>query len=513
MIAASTLRLPLIAALLLSAATTGAQEPVDRAMIAKIRAEGLERSQVGPMFDTLANVFGPRLTATPAYLASANWARGKLASWRLERPRLEAWPFGRGWTLERQTIEMIAPRYMPLIGYAEAWSPSTKGELVGTPIMTGGKSVEELERMAPTLANAIVMSQPMVTSFIREDRVQPTDPNRPAPPPVTPPVTPTAASGNPAAPASGDQGRGGRGGGRGGGAPTVTSVLNGAGPGVILKANRGEHGTVFVLGATGRGSGAPSMVLAAEHYNLVARLIQHGTPVRLRVNIEARYHTADTNGYNVIAEIPGTDPALRDQVVMLGAHLDSWHSATGATDNADGSAVLLEAARILQAVGARPRRTIRFALWGGEEQGLIGSARWVAGNLAGDANAAAREKMSMYLNIDPGKGPIYGFFMQGNEAAKPIFDAWLEPFRDIGARRNIPDNIGNTDHLSFTRIGVPGFNPIQDYVGYDIREHHTNMDTWERVSIDDLKQNAVILASFLYHAAMRDAMLPRPVVR
>ena len=500
----------LLAALLsisLAAPRAHTQEPVDRAMIAKIRAEGLERSQVGAMFDTLANVFGPRLTATPAYLASANWARAKLASFRLDKPRLEAWPFGRGWTLERQTIEMIAPRYMPLIGYAEAWSPSTKGELVGTPVLTAGKTVEELQQMRATLANAIVMSQPIQTSFIRTDRVQPTDPDRPPPPAVTTPPNPAA---NPA----GRGGRGGTGGtggrgGRGGGAPTVTSVLNDAAPGVILKQNRGEHGTVFVLGAAGRGSGAPSMVLAAEHYNLVAKLLENKVPVRLRVNIEARYHTADTNGYNVIAEIPGTDPALRDQIVMLGAHLDSWHSAVGATDNADGSAVLLEAARILQAVGARPRRTIRFALWGGEEQGLIGSARWVEANLAGDANAAAREKFSMYLNIDPGKGPIYGFFMQGHAAAKPIFDAWLEPFRDIGARHNIPDNIGNTDHLSFTRAGVPGFNPIQDYVGYDVREHHTNMDTFERVVIDDLKQNAVILASFLYHAAMRDGMMPR----
>ena len=496
MTAARTISLSLLSGLLLAPAPTRAQEPVDRAMIAKIRAEGLERSQVGSMFDTLANVFGPRLTATPAYLASANWARGKLASWRLDKPRLEAWPFGRGWTLERQTIEMIEPRYMPLIGYAEAWSPSTKGELTGTPVLAGGKTVEELGVMSGSLANAIVMSQPIQTSFIREDRVQPSEPSYVAPP---------APAANPAG------GRGGRGG-RGGGAPTAASVISGAGPGVILKQNRGEHGTLFVLGAPGRGSGPPSMVLSAEHYNLVARMLQHGMPVKLRVNIQARYHTADTNGYNVIAEIPGTDPTLRDQVVMLGAHLDSWHSATGATDNADGSAVLLEAARILQTVGARPRRTIRFALWGGEEQGLIGSARWVETHLAGDANAAAREKLALYLNIDPGKGPIYGFFMQGNTAAKPIFDAWLEPFKDIGARRNIPDNIGNTDHLSFTRIGVPGFNPIQDYVGYDVREHHTNMDTFERVSIDDLKQNAVILASFLYHAAMRNEVIPRPLV-
>ena len=208
MTATRTLSLALLSCFLVSA-TGRSQEPVDRAMIAKIRAEGLERSQVGSMFDTLANVFGPRLTATPAYLASATWARGKLASWRLEKPRLEAWPFGRGWTLERQTIEMTAPRYMPLLGYAEAWSPSTKGELVGTPVFVGGKSVAELEQMRASLANAIVMSQPMVTSFIREDRVQPTDPKQPPPAdaaipsPANPGTTPAPATAAPPTPGSG----------------------------------------------------------------------------------------------------------------------------------------------------------------------------------------------------------------------------------------------------------------------------------------------------------------------
>jgi Zn-dependent M28 family amino/carboxypeptidase len=283
-----------------------------------------------------------------------------------------------------------------------------------------------------------------------------------------------------------------------------------AGAGVLLKPNRGEHGTLFVLGRdAGEGAAAvPSVVLSAEHYNMIARMISRGLPVKLRVNVQTRFLTEDKNGYNVIAELPGTDPALRDEIVMIGAHLDSWHSSTGATDNADGSAVALEAMRILKAIGARPKRTIRMALWGGEEQGLHGSRRYVERYLAGDTNKMAREKFSVYFNIDPGTGPIYGWYLENNQAVKPIFDAWLEPFRDLGARRNIIQGIGNTDHLSFTRAGVPGFNPVQDYVDYDVRTHHTNMDTFERVKIADLQQCAVVLASFAYHASVRQEKIP-----
>nr|OLE49685.1 MAG: hypothetical protein AUG74_23435 [Bacteroidetes bacterium 13_1_20CM_4_60_6] len=231
-------------------------------------------------------------------------------------------------------------------------------------------------------------------------------------------------------------------------------------------------------------------------------------PVKLRVNLQTKFHGEDKNSYNVIAELPGTDPALKDETVMLGAHLDSWHSATGATDNADGAAVAMEALRILAAIRARPKRTIRVALWSGEEEGLLGSRRYVEKYLTGEEKKAEREKMSVYFNIDPGTGPIYGFYMENNEAAKPIFDAWLEPFRDLGARRNVLPGIGNTDHLSFIRVGVPGFNVIQEYADYDVRTHHTNVDTFERVREADLQQNALVLASFLYHAAMRKSKIP-----
>jgi Zn-dependent M28 family amino/carboxypeptidase len=253
------------------------------------------------------------------------------------------------------------------------------------------------------------------------------------------------------------------------------------------------------------------VVLAGEHYNMIARMVQRGTPVTLRVRVQGRLLDQDRNTYNVLAEIPGTDPALRPQVVMLGAHLDSWHTGTGATDNADGSAAAMEAFRILKATGLPARRTLRLALWSGEEQGLLGARAYVRAHLEGDANRAARDALSVYFNIDPGKGPIYGWFLENNADVAPIFDAWLAPFKDLGARRNVRMGIGNTDHLAFIAAGVPGFNPVQDYVDYDVREHHTNVDTSERVKEQDLRQNAIILASFVYHAAMRNDPIPSAI--
>jgi carboxypeptidase Q len=475
-------------------AVLGAQETVDRAMMARIRDEGLNRSHAWSMVDTLATVIGPRLTGSPAFLRAATWARDHLATWGLSEPHFETWPFGRGWELEKFTLEMTQPRYAPMIGYPDAWSPSTNGDVVGQPVLIAGLSADSLARISGRLRGAIVMTQPLMTTFIREDRANPTDPNAlPAAPP------PPAAA------------RGGRGGGRGG--PTeaqrIAAVLHDAGVGAVLKPSRGEHGTIFVQTRDAGANAVPTVVVSGEHYNNIIRLLEDRVPVQLRVNVQGRYFTQDMSGYNVIAELAGTDPRLRDEVVMIGAHLDSWHAATGATDNADGAATVLEAMRILKAVNARPRRTIRVALWGGEEEGLFGSRAWVAQHLSGDANRAARDKMSVYLNIDPGYGPVYGFYMEGNERAKAIFDAWLEPFKDLGARRNVIAGIGNTDHLSFIAQGVPAFNPVQEYAGYDVRIHHTNMDTMERMKPDDVKQAAIIFAAFAYDAAMRDAPIPR----
>jgi len=498
--------IPAIALVTLVAAAAPAgqtREPVDTAAIAKVRDEGLNRSQVKATFDMFTDGIGPRLTGTPAHKRAAEYARDMLTKWGMTNSHLEPFEFGRGWELERFVVEMVEPRYMPLIGYPQAWSPNTNGEVVAAAVVTAGQTAEQLA-VRTDLKGAAVLQTAVVTNFIATDRVQPTA--QPTDPP-------------PAEPAAGRGGAGGRGagGGRGAATPgalTVNQALQKAGAAVLLVPSRGMHGTVFVLGQQGRDNPPdqlPKVVLAGEHYNMVARMVQRGSPVKLRVRVQGRILEQDRNTYNVIAEIPGTDPKLRSQVVMLGAHLDSWHSGTGATDNADGSAVVMEAFRILRAVGLQPRRTLRLALWSGEEQGLLGARAWVRANLEGDANTAARAALSAYFNIDPGKGPIYGWYMEDNPDVAPIFDAWLAPFKDLGAVRNVRMGIGNTDHLAFIAAGVPGFNPVQDYVDYDVREHHTNADTSERVKEQDLKQNAVILAAFVYHAAMRNEPLPSPI--
>jgi Zn-dependent M28 family amino/carboxypeptidase len=293
----------------------------------------------------------------------------------------------------------------------------------------------------------------------------------------------------------------------------VAQALRDAAPAAILKSSAGEHGTVFVLGRDLKENAQPAIVLAAEHYNMIARMIAQGVPVKMRVQLQTRFLTSDTNSYNVVAEIPGTDAAVKDEVVMVGAHLDSWHTGTGATDNADGSAAVMEALRILKAIGARPRRTIRVALWGGEEEGLLGSKAYVAAHFAGDEHKAARDKVVAYLNLDPGTGPIYGWYMETSAPAKALFDAWAGPLKDVGVRRNVEPGITNTDHLSFRDVGIPGFNAIQDYVTYDVRTHHTNVDTYERVRPEDLKQNAIVLAWYALNMATTDEKLPRPEPR
>ena len=397
-----------------AAGVVHSQSAVDMGMMGKIRAEGLQRSHVAELFHTITVRIGPRLTGSPAQKEASRWAQRELASFGYADAHLEPWKFGRGWTLEKLTLEMTAPRYTPLIGYAEGWSPSTPGDIVGTPIYLGDKTAAQVAAMGASLKGAIVLTQPIQTTFVTEDRPQPTTSND---------AHAGTAPRFPFDPArSGEAGR------------AFLKALHDADVGVMLKPSPGNDGTVFVLGRDQGDEGVPSIVMAAEHYNLLVRMLQQKIPVKLRVNVQGRYYTDDPNTYNVIAELPGVDPAVKDEVVMLGGHLDSWHSATGSSDNADGAAEVLEAARILKAVGARPRRTIRFALWSGEEQGLLGSRAWVQQHLEGDANKAAREKFDVYFNIDPGTGPIYGFFLEHDAAAKPLFDAWLAPFGDIGAR-------------------------------------------------------------------------------
>ena len=477
------------ALLVFGAPVLGAQEPVDQAMIARIKEEGLQRSRVEQTFNQLTNVIGPRLTGSPAYKRAADWSADELKRYGLSAVHLESFPFGRGWTLEKLLLEMVEPYYFPLTGYPEAWSPSTRGELFATPVYIGNLPDSTAVRArAADLKDAIVLLTQPQTEFITRDRLQPSAHDsavRIGAPPFL----------NPRGPLN-NQAR--------------ARIMREVSAGVVLRPTQGQHGTAFVLGNRNTpADAAPSVILVAEHYNLVVRALESGAPVKLRVRVEARFQTADTSGYNVIAEIPGTDPVLKDEVVLLGAHLDSWHSSTGGTDNADASAAMMEAMRILSAVGAKPRRTIRMALWGGEEEGLLGSRAYAARHYAGDSNAVARERLSVYLNHDPGTGPIYGWYLEENALVKPIMDAWLEPLKDLGARRNVMAKIGNTDHLAFTALGLPGFNTLQDYADYDTRTHHTNVDFAERVRAEDLRQNAILLATFAWHAATRAQKLPR----
>jgi hypothetical protein len=465
-----------------------AQEPVDLETTALIKQEGLERSEVLAAYNMFTNIIGPRLTGTPAFKAAADYAVEQLDTWGLENVHLESWEFGRGWTLEGLTLEMREPRYFPIVGYPEAWTPSTKGEIVATPVYVGDKTAEELDWMRPELNGAIVLLTPPQTEFIKEDRLQPAA---------------TVESVPLGAPrflrAQGPVGR-----------RELYSLVQEAGAAVVLQPTQGEHGTMFVLGRRSTQDDAvPSIILASEHYNMIVRLLQAGVSPTLRIDLKSTYHEDDTNGYNVLAEIPGIDPDLRDEVVLIGAHLDSWHSSPGGTDNADGSASTMEAMRILQAIGVRPRRTIRMALWGGEEEGLLGARAWVEQHLAGENNRDAFEKFSVYFNNDPGYGKIYGFHAEDNEAAKAIMDLWLAPLEDTGVLRNVIEGVGSTDHVPFVRIGVPGFNAIQEYSDYDVRTHHTNMDFYERVAEEELQQAAIVLATFAYHAAMRDERIPR----
>ena len=334
-----------------------AQEPVDSAMVAKIRAEGLDRSKAVDTFTYLTTNIGPRLTNSPAHRRSIEWTQERLRAYGLANVHTEPFEFGRGWELERLSIEMIEPRYLPLIGFPRGWSPSTPGKIVASPVWLPNPTPESVAAGGASLKGAILMASPPQTYFIRADR-PPASGDLVNPPRATPPLTREQQA-------------------------EAAAKLRAANVGVVLAPNIGEHGTIFVTGRDEGPNAVPSVVLASEHYNLIARLIEQKIPVKLAVDLQTRFYEQDRNTANVIAEIPGTDPVIGSEVVMIGAHLDSWHSAVGATDNADGVTTVMEAFRILQALGVKPRRTIRLALWAGEEQGLLGSRAYVQKHLAG----------------------------------------------------------------------------------------------------------------------------------
>lgn len=456
-----------------------------QSMIGAIKAEGVRATEAAVLFHTLTDTIGPRLTGSPAHMQAARWAVDRLTAWGLHNPRLEPFQFGRGWSLEKLTLEMTAPRFMALIGYAEAWSPATSGVLIGAPVYIGDSTAADIDRLGPRLRGSIVLMHRPQTEFLRHDRQQPsegTGPVQTGSPPLPGPSSSTSTF-------------------------DMLTRLRALGAGVALSPGAMEHGTVRVQGFrnTAR-DGVPRVVLAAEQYNMLVRMVETGASPQLRIEVGTRSYENDLNSYNVLAEIPGTDAVLGDEVVLIGAHLDSWHTATGATDNADGVTAVMEAMRILTAVHARPRRTIRVALWGGEEQGLLGARAYVDQHLRDDLS---RSKISVYLNDDPGTGPSYGFYMENNEPAKRIFDGWLAPLRDIGVRRNVIEGIGATDHVPFDQAGIPAFTVIKDFRNYDTRTRHTNADLADAVSNEDLRQAAVFMAVMTWQAAMRDQPIPR----
>jgi len=479
----------LVSMLLLGDALTNGQQRDGSDIVARIRAEGLQRSGALALYRSLTDGIGARLTGSPAHMQAARWAVDRFTEWRLANPHLEPYEFGRGWQLEQISAAMTEPRYVPLIAYADAWSPSTAGVLSGPVVYIGDKTAPQIRAMANQLRGAIVLTHLPVTEFVVRDRPQPGLDER------------TVATGNPTLP----QPR-----------STTTNaemmtLLREAGAAVALRPSAYRDGTVGVTGNRATTSDTvPAIVVAGEQYNVIARLAAEGRPVVLRVELRTRYFEEDRNSYNVIAEIPGRDPALRDQIVLLGAHLDSWHTASGATDNADGVVAVMEAMRILRALGAEPRRTIRVALWSGEEQGLLGARAYVAQHFN---TPAAKDQLAVYLNDDPGSGKTLGFYMEGNTAAKAIFDRWLPALTDLGATRNIIEGIGSTDHVPFNEAGLPGFNVIKDFDAYDERTRHTNADYPERMSEDELKQSAIFMATFAWQAATSDEKVPRKTAK
>jgi hypothetical protein len=476
-------------------------EKPDLDAIYRIKEEGLQRSKVMEIVSYLTDVYGPRLTGSPDTAEAAGWTENTMKSWGLSNVHLEKWPFGRGWRNERFAATALTPRAYPLIAYPKAWTPGTNGPVTGDAVIALINEDKDFETFRGQLRGKFVLSVPMRDVPAHFE---------PAGRRFTEAELADLSKQPPAA------GRGGR-----GNNPAVqefnrrkTQFWIDQGVAAVLDFSRGDDGTVFVQSGGSRDPkdppAPPQVTLAIEHYGRIMRTLEQKVPVTLQMDISNNFYDVDQSSFNIVGEIPGTDKA--DEVVMLGAHFDSWHSGTGATDNAAGSAVMLEAMRILKATGVRLRRTVRIGLWTGEEQGLLGSKEYVKAHFGDPATMQLKPehaKLSGYFNVDNGTGTIRGVYLQGNEAVAPIFQAWMEPFRNMGMTTLAIRNTGGTDHQSYDAVGLPGFQFIQDEVEYNARTHHSNMDTYERIQANDMMRNAVIVATFAMNAANRDEKLPR----
>ena len=545
----------LAAALLAMAPTLAAQERVDVATIERIKSEEMNKGQVMDIMSWLSDVYGPRLTWSPNANRARDWAMKEMKGWGLSNVHEEKWdtPVGLGW--ESEHFSFNAKGEVPFIVQAvpQAWSGSTKGTVVGQPVLIQAGCTDELkEKYGGKLKNAFLMLTPPLSRPVNSFN------------PTATRLTDSALTAMAAAQPAGAGGGGGRGG-RGGGAPAPavsstcekqfvrdstaaaalvvrTGVPVGGGRGgrgggvsiadtttlrwlekqgvaaIMLADASHTGGDIGTNNGASRATGVPRVAtvhVAQESFGRIGRMMDKKIPVTLELNMQNRFYPENTTSFNIIGEIPGTDPALKDEVVMIGAHFDSWHSGTGATDNGAGSGVMLEAMRLIKTLGLNPRRTIRIALWTGEEEGLLGSAAYVKQHFGtrdelGFHATDEQKKLAAYFNVDNGSGKIRGVFLQGIEAERPIFDAWMNPFKDIGMKTLTISNTGGTDHLSYIGVGLPGFQFIQDPLDYGNLTHHTNQDVFERLQPDDMKFNAAVVASFAWQAAQRDDKLPRP---
>ncbi|MDH4089826.1 MAG: M20/M25/M40 family metallo-hydrolase [Cyclobacteriaceae bacterium] len=494
-------------------------EPVDTAGISAIRKEGLEKSQVMEMLRMLTDVHGPRLSFSPGYKAAANYAKETLENWGLSGVHFDAWgDIGRGWYIKKYSLDMISPSYSPLVGYPKAWSPGVKGNVSGDLIFLDIATEGDLLKYKGKLKGKFVMMDLPSKIKIGWD-------------PEASRLTDSALlkyANDETSKSSGQYRLTG----------SVKLIYKtwkmcmeeGVVAVISPSPGRGDNGAMTISGAylpippetpvdmrpriisPGAPATLPQVALLSEHYNRLYRLLTNGTPVKLDLTLNVAFTPAE-EGFNVIAEIPGSD--LKDEIVMIGAHLDSWHSGTGTTDNGTGSAVCLEVMRIIKSLGIQPRRTIRIGLWGGEEQGLLGSKGYVKKHLGDRVDGKLvytpdASRFSVYFNMDNGTGKFRGIYLQQNESARNIFKEWFKPFHSMGAATITASNTGGTDHLSFVGIGLPGFQFIQDPVEYSTRTHHTNLDVYDKALDDDLKQNSIILASFAWLAANRSELMPRP---
>jgi carboxypeptidase Q len=492
-------------------------EKLDYEMLGRIRDEGLNRSQVMDHVSWLSDVYGPRLTGSPGIQQASEWAMKTLRGWGLTNVHQERWSFGKGWSLVRFTAHLVEPQIQPLIGFPQEWSSGTKGPVTAEVVRVQIANENDFEKYRGKLTGKIVLAQPARKVRMLEGPIILRMTDKDIAEAETTPVPAVA------------------GGGRGNQAAFRQKVSEFyVREGVVAVFDRGgdsdmaaggsdlsweqqhpDGGTIFPSGSSARddkaGTSVPVIALAVEHYNRMIRVLDKQVPVKVELNVETRFYDEKTpNGFNTIADMPGTD--LGSEIVLLGAHFDSHPYATGATDNATGSGAMMEAMRILEAVGAKPRRTIRVALWGGEEQGLLGSRAYVREHLADVETMALKPeqaKVAAYFNSDNGTGKVRGVWLQSNMAARPIFEAWMAPLRDLGVTTIGPRSVVSTDHVSFDNAGVPAFQFMVDRLEYNSRTHHSNMDTFDRVQRDDMIQQATVIAAFAYDAAMRDEKLPR----